>query len=146
MASNAISGVGTKFYRWDGSTWVAVAEITTINGPGKSKETIEVTSLDSTEGYREFISSFRDGGTVDLSMNFTRDGYDLMNTEYEKDTSGNFQIVLPDEGVNTSLEFVGIVQELPLAISIDSPITLDVTIKVTGKVTVTDGRNSGSPV
>lgn len=144
MASNAVSGVGTKFYRWTDSGWVAVAEITNINGPGKSKETIEVTSLDSTGGYREFISSFRDGGTVTLTMNFTRAGYDIMNDEYESDESGNFQIVLPPV-VQTSLEFVAIIQELPLAISIDAPITVDVTLKVSGRVVMGTGLNSGSP-
>ena len=74
--SNAFSGVGTIFKNGDGSSnegFAAIAEINSIDGPNKTKSTIDVTSLDSTGGYREFISSFRDAGQVVLNMNFTRD-------------------------------------------------------------------------
>ena len=37
---------------------------------------IDVTSLDSSGGYREFIASFRDAGEVTLNMNFTLASYD----------------------------------------------------------------------
>jgi len=53
MASKAIAGVGTKFKRWNGSAWVDIAEINSITGPSMSRDTIDVTSLDSTGGYRE---------------------------------------------------------------------------------------------
>jgi hypothetical protein len=59
MASNAISGVGTKFYRWNSGTWQALAEVNSISGPSMTS-----TSLDSIGGYREFIAGFRDGGTI----------------------------------------------------------------------------------
>ena len=69
MSSNAISGVGTRFRRWTGSTWEDIGEINSITGPGKSRDTIDVTSLSSTGGYREFIAGFRNPGTVVLAMN-----------------------------------------------------------------------------
>ena len=70
--SNAKAGVGTLFRRWSGTAWVNIAEINSISGPNMSRDTIDVTSLDSTGGYREFIPGFRDGGTVQLAMNFVR--------------------------------------------------------------------------
>jgi predicted secreted protein len=103
MASNAIAGVGTIFHRWDvtgdssgAGTWEKIAEITNISGPDKSRETIDVTSLDSTDGYREFIGSFRDAGSVSLSMNFTRATYETMNDDYESESRQYYEIVLPD--------------------------------------------------
>ena len=72
MASNATAGVGTLFRRWSGTAWVNIAEVNSITGPSMSRETIDVTSLDSTGGYREFIASFKDPGTISLNMNFTR--------------------------------------------------------------------------
>lgn len=140
--SNAIAGVGTKFRRWNGANWVDIAEINSITGPNKTRDTIDVTSLDSTGGYREFIGGFRDGGTVTLPMNFTRDTYDLMNDDFESDTLQNYEIYLPD-AENTSFEFIALVTELGLAIPTDDKITADVTLKVSGKVVINSGSGSG---
>lgn len=137
-ASNAVSGVGTEFRRWDGAAWVKIAEILTLDGPDKKRETIDVTNLDSDSGYREFIAGFRDGGAVKMSMNFTRDGYDLMNDDFESDTRQNYEIALPDAD-NTTFSFLGLVTELPMKISGDKAIINDVTIKVSGAITMNSG-------
>lgn len=134
--SDAISGVGTVFKRSDmtsAPTFTAIAEINSIDGPNKSRDTIDVTSLDSTGGYREFIASFRDGGEVTLEMNFTRDGYVDMNADFETDTLVDYQIVLPDTS-NTTLDFSGLVTSLGLGVPLDDKVTAPVTIKVSGQV------------
>lgn len=141
--STAVAGVGTKFRRWNATgdsdaSWQDIAEINSITGPGMSRDTIDVTSLDSTGGYREFITGFRDPGTVTLAMNFTRDTYDLMKADFESNTLKNYEIVLPDVE-ETTLEFEGLVTELPLSIPADDKITADVTIKISGQVTVNSG-------
>jgi len=140
MASTAVAGVGTVFNRWNTSTgaWVAVAEINSITGPTMSRDTIDVTSLDSTGGYREFITGFRNAGTVVLAMNFTRDTYEQMKNDFESNTAQNYQIVLPDVE-NTGLDFEGLVTELPLTIPADDKVTADVPIQVTGKVEISSG-------
>jgi predicted secreted protein len=144
--SGAISSVGTKFYRWPSTSdnWAALSEILSLEGPTQTRETIDVTNLDSTGGYREFIGSFRDGGTVTLSMNFLRANYDLLHTDFEDDTPGNYKIVLPDTA-NTTIEFEGLVQEMPLSASVGNQVTANVTIKVTGEPLVYDD-SSGVPV
>ena len=146
MSSNAINGVGTILQRWDETSalWKAIAEITSIKGPGMKRDTIEVTNLDSTGGWKEFIAGFREGGTVSLSMNFTRDSYDLMMADFESDVVQNYEIVLPDD-VATSFEFEGYVTELPLNITVKDAVSADCTIMVTGPITVNSGANSGSP-
>lgn len=142
--SNAISGLGTKFLRWDSSApagssdWQAIAEIISISGPTMTREFIDVTSLDSTGGYREFIAGFRDGGTVTLNMNFTSATYSIMKDDFEDRDSQFYEIVLPDEN-STSFEFEGLVTELPLEIPTDDRVTANVTIKVVGKVEVNSG-------
>lgn len=143
MTQNATAGLGTKFYRWANSQWNAVAAITAISGPSKSRTTIDVTTLDTEEGYMEFIGGLRDPGTVTLSMNFTNAGYALLNTDFESNERGNYQIVLPDDE-ETTLEFEALVTELPLAVEINDKITADVTFKVSGKVTLTNGASSGA--
>jgi len=139
MPSNAFSGVGTSFKRSDmnsSASFTAIAEVNSITGPNKTRETIDVTSLDSEGGYREFIASFRDAGTVELEMNFTRAGYEDLNTDFETETLVDYQIVLPDTG-NTTLDFAGLVVDLGMAVPLDNKVTATVTIKISGQVTLT---------
>jgi len=146
MSSSAVSGVGTLFRRWNAGTgtWGTIAEINTVTGPSMTRDTIDVTTLGSTDGYREFIAGFRDAGTIVLSMNFTRDQYDTMKDDFESDTLVNYEVVLPDAST-TTLEFEGLVTELPLVIAPDDKITMDVTIKISSTVTVNSGSASASP-
>ena len=146
MATQAISGVGTEFHRYNETShkWDAIAEITSIKGPGMKREQIEVTSLDSTGGYKEFIAGFREAGTISLTMNFRRSNYDLLKADFESNAIQYYEIILGDT-VLTSFEFEGLVTELPLSISAKDAVTMDVSILITGVVHVNSGVNSGSP-
>lgn len=139
--SNAIAGVGVKFRKWNTAThlWEAISEVKSISGPSLTREMIDVTNLDSTGGYREFIPSFRDGGTVTLSMNFTYAGYLKLKQDFESDLLINYEVYLANQ---FSVEFSGYVQDLPPTIKFDDAITVECTIKVTGKVTI--DQTSGS--
>lgn len=139
----AVSGVGTEFRRWNTVTgeWEAIAQINSITGPGMSRDTIDTTALDTTGGYRTFITGFRNPGTVRLGMNFTRETYEQMLTDFESDTAANYEIVLPDDD-NTSVEFEGLVTELPLNIPPDDKITADVTIQISGQVSIESGSGA----
>ena len=143
--SEAIAGVGTQFRRWNptSASWVTISEINSITGPGMSRDVIDVTSLDSTSGYREFITGFRNAGTLTLSMNFSRTEYELMKEDFESDTAVNYEIMLPDDE-NTSLEFLGLVTECPLTIPPDDKVTVDITIQISGEVTMNSGSGSGA--
>lgn len=133
------AGVNAEFRRWDGAgSWAAIAKIMSIGGPSMSRDTYDTTALDTSGGYRTFIAGFRDPGSITLSMVFDRDGFDTMKTDFESDDLVNYEIVLPDED-NTSLEFEGLVTELPLTIPADDKITMEVTIKISGQVTVNSG-------
>jgi predicted secreted protein len=143
MSSKAIAGVGTKFRRWSGSAWASLAEVNSIKGPGMSRSPIDVTSLDSIGGYREFIAGFRSAGTITLTMNFTRHSFDLMFDDFESDVAQFYEIILPDVE-ETTLEFEGLVTECPLSIPTDDKVTVDVTIQITGQPVVNSGSGSGT--
>lgn len=140
--SNAFAGVGAEFRKWT-TEWEKITEVRSISGPSKSRETIDVTNLDSQGGYREFIAGFRDGGTVDLVCNFTRAAYEIMNTDFESDEIQDYEIVLPDDE-NTTMEFSGLVTELPMDITPDDAVTFNVSIKVSGEPTINSGSGSGA--
>lgn len=125
MASNAFSGVGTIFKRGA----VAIAEINSISGPNISRGHIDVTSFDSTSGYREFIAGFRDAGEITLSMNFTFATWQDFKDDIDQDASIEYSITLPNtEG--TIITFDGLVTTLGMAIPFDDKVTSDITIKI----------------
>ena len=137
--SNAIAGVGASFQRENDSSsgvYTPIAEVTNITGPGMTRDTIDVTNLDSIGGYREFIAGFRDGGEMVLTMNFTVNGYEQTHLDFANDNTINYQLVLPDAGAYT-LGFAGLVTAMPLTVPTDTQIMMDVTIKITGEVTST---------
>lgn len=143
----AIAGVGTIIQMWDtgSSAWTALAEVTNINGPGFTRDMIEVTSLDSTGGWKEYLASFKDGGTVVISMNYTRASLDIFAASFNKSNANaveNYEIIFPD---NTSIEFEAIVQDFPVTVAVGSQITMEVTVKVTGAPTINSGQNSAAP-
>ena len=138
MTTNAVAGIGAEFRRATDSTYAAIAEVNTITGPNMSRTTIDVTSLDSVGGYMEFIGGQRDPGSIVLNMNFAREQYDLMKGDFESNSLVYYEIILPDTD-NTTLEFQGLVTEIPLTVPPNDKITVDVTIKISGSVTVNSG-------
>jgi len=142
--SNAFAGVGTRFRRWNSTTteWQDIAEVKTISGPGMSRDVIDVTSLDSTGGWREFIAGFRNAGTVVLNMNFTRATYDIMWDDFGDDDVQYYEMILSDSE-NTTIEFAGLVTELPVNVSADDAVTNDATIQISGVPVINSGASSG---
>jgi predicted secreted protein len=134
-----VTGIGTLFRRWNSTTgaWENLSEITNITGPSMSRDTHDDTTLATEGGYRTFITGLRNAGTISLSLNFTRDTYETMKDDFEDDSKQNYEIVLPDDDI-TTLEFEGLVTECPLTIP-ESPITFDVTIQISGQVTLESG-------
>lgn len=139
MSTNAFSGVGTIFARSDMASspaFTAIAEINSIGGPNMTRDTIDVTALDSAGGFREFIAGFKDAGEVVLGMNFSIGGYNDMKTDFESSVLRNYRITLGNTAT-TQFDFAGLVTALGQAVPLDDKVTLDVTIKISGQVTLT---------
>ena len=132
MASNAFAGVGTVFKRGA----AAIAEVISISGPNLTRGTIDVTNLDSTNGYKEFIAGFRDGGEVTLSMNFTMATWQDFKDDIDSDDSVAYSIVLGNTEENT-FGFDAFVTALGMAIPFDDKVSSDVTLKIDGELTIT---------
>lgn len=131
--ANAVAGVGTVFQRWDGTQWISIAEINAIVGPNAKRDNIDTTSFDTEEGYREFITGFRDGDEVALNMSFTRDTFELMVNDFLDDELQYYQILFPDVD-ETVIAFEGFVNKLPIELSADDRIKANISIKVTGQL------------
>ena len=162
----AISGVGTKFLYYDKPSgasgalthWKETAEVNSISGPSFSRERIDVTTLNTEGGYREFISSFRDGGEVTLQTNFTKDQYKVFFDNFNKDDLGSEEATLyyavsfadaplveseatvAGKAKNRSaIVFAGFVVSAPVDIQMEDRVTVEITIKVSGKPVFRNG-------
>lgn len=135
----ATASVGTQFQRSNmlgTPTFSTIAEINDISGPNMSRATIDTTSLDTTGGYKTFIASFRDGGEIQLEMNFTQNGYNQMKDDFEDSDPRDYQIVFPDTEA-TTLGFSALVTALGTKFPKEDKIGCSVTLKISGQITLT---------
>lgn len=139
-ASSGLAAFGTLL-NWDGED---IAELTSISGPSESMATIDVTSHDSDDTYREFAAGLRDGGDITFEGNLLPTdtaGQVAMYTDFQAGSKKAFKIKFP-AWVASSHEYpevdgYGYVTAFALSFPYDIKISVRGTIKVTGKPTPT---------
>ena len=141
--TNAIAGYGTLLQAGDGAAtevFATIAEVKDISGPGLEMTQEEATSHDSTNGWREFVSTLADGGEVSFEVNFiptdgTQDASTGLIADFEARTLRNFQLVFPDTG-STTWGFAANVSGFEPAEPVDGLLTASVTLKISGEPTL----------
>lgn len=116
-----------------------VAGLTEIGGIELSADTIDVTTLDSDGGYREFIGGFKDGGEVSASGYFdgtTGQGQKELYDAFESGETKDFTIEFP-ASLKAKWEFKGVVTGFKTSASLEDPVSFESTIKVSGKPVLT---------
>lgn len=138
MTTLAQSGVGVSINRGDGASsevFTAIAEINTINFTGMTQDTIDVTTMDSSGGYDEFITGFKNSGECTFNMNFTTVNFAQMKTDFEAVVSKNYRVIFADTGL-TQFNFAALCTGLGMPIPLRDKISVDVTLKITGAITM----------
>lgn len=122
--------VGTKLKI--GTTFVA--ELSSISGLDLSADTIDVTSLDSNGGYRDFIGGFKDGGEVSITGFFNPGdvGQSAIYTAFEAGTRDQYAIIFP-AALGAEWDFAGVVTKFTTGAQLEDAVSFDATIKVAGK-------------
>lgn len=138
--SNALSGVGVSF----SIGGVAIAEITSLECPTLEAEPIEVTSLDSAGGYREYINGFKDSGEVKIEGNFYPGdaGQAALKTAFENRTLSEFLITFPT-AMAATWDFDGTVIEYSVSAEADEAISFECKIKVSGQTNLNLTQSTG---
>lgn len=134
MATAAFTGMGSVF-TWNSNP---IAEVLTISGPKNSAAEIDVTNMDSTGDYAEFIAGMLDAGEIALSMNFVPAdaGQASFNTDFNARTTAAWSLVLPDTGA-CSISGNGYIKSYSIDDSAKDAVKLNVTIRCSGPTTVT---------
>lgn len=131
-ATQATKGFGTIVeYLVTGTTYATIGELVGVTPPQKSRETIDATHMQSPDGYREFISSLRDGGEAALVFHYTEDGYAILEEHFDDDDPHQYRITLPS---GATIVYRALVTDQPIdEIAIDDVIGMSANQKVTGK-------------
>lgn len=122
------------------TTYTPIECTTTVNMEDAETTTIDVTCLSSTA--RDKISGIEDSGTLtlDINVNFEDEGYAILKGSRASGDNIGFEIELKKEGTETkgrTFVFEGFVKSLPWQATIDSAITGNATIEITGPVVET---------
>lgn len=114
-----------------------IGELTSIGGLNLSADTIEVTTLGSADGYREFIQGFRDAGEVSISGFFKPSettGQATLLTNLNDGSLDAYSIEFTNLAYKWT--FNAIVTGLSTNAANDDAVTFDATLKLSGKPTL----------
>lgn len=146
-ASTGKTGRGVVFKIGDSESpanFTQVANVASINLTGRQADEIDFTHLSSTGGFRELQQGFKDPGTIQLSLQF-----DPNSTTHDDSAAGIEGLLNSGTEFDWQIDFSGVsgwtdvmtgrgyVQGSDINITVDDPITADVTIRITGAVVFT---------
>lgn len=112
----------------------AVGSLTSIGGVALSADTVDVTTIDNTDGYKEFVGGFKDGGEVSLSgyFDYSDVGQKALYTAFESGAVSACVIEFPT-AIGAKWTFDGVVTAYETGAEMDGAVSFDCTIKVSGK-------------
>lgn len=113
-----------------------VGRLTSVGEISPDSEELDVTTLDSEGGYREFLQGYRDSGTVELTGFHEKGdaGQAALRAAYDGGAAGAAQVDFPD---GTVVSFRAFVKGYTLgSAEVDGAIGFGAVLRVTGAVTV----------
>lgn len=148
MASKASEGYGSILSRGtftataaSSEAFTAVAEVRNIDGPAGTGKSIDVSNMDSPNGFMEFVPGMWDDGKISVDLNMLQT--EATNFIADKRTKRSWRITFPAAvGTTTNLPAMynyGFIDEFSIGAPHDDRISMKVGIKLTGKGTFTPG-------
>lgn len=129
---------GTKFERGDGGSpevFTAIGEATNLSGPSMTRETIDVTSHDSPNGYMEFVGGLKDGGQFSFDVNYDPAIHNILQDDLDDALPRNYRLVLPTPP-GGQFDFKAFLTGMQFAFAHNDKMTASLTFKVAGKPTL----------
>lgn len=122
------------------ATYTTVAQVSNISGPSMQMDTIDVTTHDSSGGFREFVEGLVDPGEVTFDLVYDPDAATHANSsggvvyELHQRTKKAWSLDFTDSTA-TVVKFQGFVTSFEPSMSVDGAMTASLTIKITGELT-----------
>lgn len=141
MTHNPAFGTLMKWDPAGGTTYVAIGQVKDISGPNLARGDIDVTTHDSTSGYREYLPGLADGGDVSFAISLDPDntahvgaaGTGLV-TDFTRDgcTMPAWQVTLKSCGSTAIWTFDGYLNGMSFSSPLEDEQLADVSVKITG--------------
>lgn len=138
MAATRAQGTTLKFTPANG-TQVTVGKLTSVGEIAPEAEEVDITTLESSGGYREYMQGFRDSGELEITGFHDADdvGQTALRTAFASGASGSFEVKFPDD---TAVTFSGFIKSHTIgSAEVDGAIGFGAVIRISGAVTVTEG-------
>lgn len=125
--------IGTKFKVGTNE----VGGLKSIDGVDITADTIDVSDLANTDGYKEFVQGFKDAGEVALSgfLDGSDAGQEAIMTALNAGTETACTIVFPT-AIGKTWSFNAVVTEYKTGVDLSDAITFDAKLKISGKPTL----------
>ncbi len=125
----------SSFVSINGTT---IGNIISIGGPELGRDSLDVSTMDSTAKFREFIPGMIDAGEITMEINYDGTAAGTGNMLSAQMTATTSSIIVSIGADSSTWTCNGFMTGLGHAIPFDDKITQSVTIKLTGQPTYTD--------
>lgn len=153
MATKTPQRGGSLEYSTNGSAYTVISDIRSFKTPPLTFGDVEITTLDSADGCREYMQGWGDGGTGTLVLYFAKTQFATFYDNIAFGTSSHTGStrtfwwrakakLIGTEATNSRLDFQGHVSAIEwdeMTIDGDGAVTVPISFKVTGKPTFTAG-------
>jgi hypothetical protein len=134
--SIALNATGTLLKIGDGAgpeVFTTIPEVMRVNCPDVKTDLNDVSSHDSSGGFREFLPGLKDGDQVTAEMNWKPSHaiHKQVRVDAYAATKRNFKIILPDTADHVCA-FSGYITGYPGQANVGEPLKNTLTVKVTG--------------
>lgn len=140
MTSGA-SAYGT-FLIWN---YHKVLEVASLSGPSQSRDTIDLTSHDSVDSFKEYVAGIIDSGEISVEGNFIKGdalGQINFHTDMQAGTKRSCFIVMP-MAIGGAWSFEAIASGFESTYPFDEKIGVSGTLKITGKPVLLVTQSTG---
>lgn len=143
MPTQGFWAFGTTIQYGDGNTpeaFTAIAELLDITGPSSTRDWIDMTNHQSTDGYEDGLGGIKRSPMMTLPCNWipddaSHDGLTGMASLFDSGRRANFQVLLPDSGTSM-ITFTGLAMKTgPTNLPVNGGAKAGFDIKPVGKIT-----------
>lgn len=135
MAATKSQGTTLK-YTPDGGAQLTVGKLTSVGEIQPDSEELDVTTLESADGCREYMQGLRDSGEVEIEGYHDAGdaGQKALRSAYASGKNGAFEVCFPD---GTKVLFSGFVKSHTIgSAEVDGAVGFGAVIRISGAVTV----------
>ncbi len=139
MAATKSQGTTLKFTP-SGGEQATVGRLTSVGEIKPEAEELDVTTLESIGGYREYIQGYRDSGELELNGFYDAEdaGQKALRSAYADGKIGAFQVDFPD---GSRVCFSGFIKSHSIgAAEVDGAIGFGAVVRITGAITITEAN------